>query len=348
MKTEAAVLVELGAPLALVELEVPSLKTGQVLVQILVSGVCHTQVLEARGHRGEDRYLPHCLGHEAVGIVRETGPGVSKVKADDTVILSWMKGAGLDGVGTQYRWGDRTVNAGGVTTFSRLSVVSENRLVRMPTGVRLDDAAVLGCALATGFGAVFNVARPMPGQSVAVFGVGRIGLSAVLAAAAAGCTPVVAVDVNDEKLKVASGLGATHAFHAEGALDRILRVCPGGVDVAVEASGRPSVMTSALRSVRSQGGAAVVVGNARHGESVQIDPREFNQGKRLLGTWGGDNWPDRDFARYGRLLTSGKIDLAPMTPRRYRLDQADEAMTDLEEGRAIRPLIVCSELGSAC
>ena len=343
MNTEAAILVELGQPLVLAELEIPPLENGQVLVEIQVSGVCRTQVMEWRGHRGEDRYLPHCLGHEAAGIVRETGPGVTKVAESDLVILSWIKGSGLDVAGVCYRWGDRTVNAGGVTTFSRLAVVSESRLVRRSPGVRLEDAAVLGCALATGFGAVFNVARPMVGDSVVVWGAGRIGLAAIVAASTMGCVPVIAVDREPEKLAVARRLGATHTFESEDALARVLDVCPGGVDVAVEASGLTDVMVAAVRSVRARGGSAVVIGNARHGQVMRIDPGEFNQGKRLLGTWGGDTVPDRDITRYCRLLESGLIDLTPMTQRRYRLDQATEALADLEAGRVVRPLIVMDE-----
>ena len=339
MKTEAAILVELGAPIEIGELTIPALKPGQALVEILISGVCHTQVLEWRGHRGEDRFLPHCLGHEAAGVVRERGPGVSKVKEGERVVLSWMKGSGFDVPGTQYEWGSRRVNAGGVTTFSRLTVVSENRLSPIPAGVELQDAAVLGCALATGLGSVINVAKAAPGQSAAVFGVGRIGLSAVLGAVAAGCTPVIAVDVNEAKLKIASRIGATHVFDTDGALARILEICPGGVDVAIEASGRPELMVTALGSVRAQGGSAVVVGNARYGEMMHLDPKELNLGKRLLGTWGGDNLPDRDFPRYCQLLRSGRITLDPLVPTMYSLERINDALIDLESGQAARPLI---------
>src|SRR4030095_10280615 len=117
IKTLAAVLVETGQPLALVELEIPALKPGQVLVEVSFSGVCHTQLLEARGYRGEDRFLPHCLGHEGSGIVRETGAGVTKVRRGDRVILSWMKGSGADVPGSTYAWNGRTVNSGAIATF---------------------------------------------------------------------------------------------------------------------------------------------------------------------------------------------------------------------------------------
>src|SRR5882724_3599700 len=127
MKTTAAVLVELGQPLELADLDIPVLKPGQALIEVAYSGVCHTQVGEARGHRGEDKFLPHCLGHEGSGVVREIGPGVSKVKPGDRAILSWIKGSGADVPGTVYDWNGRTVNAGGITTFATYSVISENR-----------------------------------------------------------------------------------------------------------------------------------------------------------------------------------------------------------------------------
>src|SRR5262245_18587964 len=126
MRTEAAILVELKQPLELVELEVPALKPGQVLVEIAYSGVCGSQVNEAMGLKGEDKWLPHCLGHGATGIVRETGPAVTKVKADDKVVLSWIRGSGVEAGGAVYRWGARNVNAGAVMTFQRHAVVSEN------------------------------------------------------------------------------------------------------------------------------------------------------------------------------------------------------------------------------
>ena len=348
MRTIAAVLVETGKPLVLVELEIPELKPGQVLVEIVFSGVCHTQVLECRGYRGKDPYLPHCLGHEGSGIVRDVGPGVTKVRVGDRVILSWIKGSGADVPGTVYRWGahpsagsGQGVNAGGITTLSGHSVISENRLTAMPEDVSMRDAAMLGCAVPTGLGAVFNTAQPKPGQSMAIFGSGGIGLCAVAGAAIAGCTPIIAVDILQDKLKLAEQMGATHLVHAAEVdpVEEVNRICLGGVDFAIEASGRPEVMLQALYSVRNQGGVAVVVGNARHGERVELDPRQLNMGKRLLGTWGGDNWPDRDFPRYCKLLSSGKLNLEPLLSKTYTLDEINEAIDDLETGKVVRPLI---------
>ncbi|MBI4179186.1 zinc-binding dehydrogenase [bacterium] len=341
MKTVSAVLVETGRPLELLDLDIPDLKPGQALVQVAFSGVCHTQALECRGHRGVDRFLPHCLGHEGSGIVHTAGPGVSKVKEGDRVILSWIKGSGADVPGSLYRLGSNPVNAGAITTFGTYSVISENRLTPLPEGVDLRPAALLGCAIPTGMGAVWNTARPRPGQSLAVFGAGGIGLCSVAAAKIAGCSPVIAVDVNAAKLEWAVKLGATHVIHAGQSDVRhdLSAISPGGLDFAIEASGRPEVMGLALDAVRPRGGTAVIVGNAPFGEKMELDPLQFNLGKRILGTWGGDNDPDRDFPRYARVIRDGRLNPDSLISKSYALRQINQAIADLEAGLVIRPLI---------
>ncbi len=153
MKTEAAVLVELAKPLVMAELEIPTLKPGQALVEIAYSGACGSQVNEVMGLKGEDKWLPHCLGHEGTGTVLETGSSVAKVKAGDKVVLSWIKGSGIEAGGTVYKCGAKTVNAGAVTTFQRHALVSENRLTLVPAGLSMEVAVLLGCAAPTGMGA---------------------------------------------------------------------------------------------------------------------------------------------------------------------------------------------------
>lgn len=341
MQTLAAILVETGKPLVLAQLEIPPLKPGQVLVEVAVAGVCHTQLLECDGHRGHDAYLPHCLGHEGSGVVRDVGSKVTKLAAGDRAILSWMKGSGADIASTVYRWDGRGVNAGGITTWSRHAVISENRLTKLADEIPMREAALLGCAAPTGLGAVLNTARPSRGASLAVFGCGGIGLCAVTGGVIAGCARIIAVDVSAEKLELARQMGATDDIQADlvDPVGEINRLCPGGVDVAIEATGRPGVMLQALHSVRSQGGTAVVVGNARHGERLELDPRQLNLGKRLLGTWGGDNRPDEDFPRYANLLAAGKLNLGPLVGRTYRLGEINQAVDDLRAGKSIRPLI---------
>lgn len=341
MKTETAVLRDTTQPLSIEELDVPQLKPGQVLVKISYSGVCHTQLSECRGRRGPDAFLPHCLGHEGSGIVVDVGPSVTKVKNGQRVLLSWMKGSGADVPGTIYGSALGNVNSGAITTFGRFSVISENRLTVLPDTISLKDAALLGCAVPTGIGAVMNTAQAQSGQSVVVFGAGGIGLCAVVGAAIAGCDPIVAVDVNPVKLTAATQVGATHTINAGDPdfVTNLKQITKSGFDVAVEATGRKEPMELALQVVRNQGGRAVILGNAVFGEKISIDPREFNAGKQLRGSWGGDNNPDRDFPKYFDYLQAGKLQLAPFQASVYSLSQVNQALDDLESGKVVRPLL---------
>lgn len=348
MKTTAAVLVEPNSPLEIAELEIPMLHRGQVLVEVEFSGVCHTQILEWRGYRGVDPYLPHCLGHEGSGTVLEVGEGVTKVNCGDQVILSWIKGDGISAGGSTYGWDGRSnVNAGPITTFNRKSIISEDCLTVIPSNYPLKTVALVGCALPTGLGAVLNVARPIPGQSIAIFGVGGIGLCATMAANISGCTPIIAVDLVPQKAELAKTVGATHAVDASQdlVLERVFHICPNGLDFAIEATGRPDVMGQAVESVRPQGGSVIIIGNARHGEVWELDPKQLNLGKRILGTWGGDSQPSRDYLKYCELAMENRLNLDPfLIPSTYPLYDINLAFADLELGRVIRPIIDLSTL----
>lgn len=341
MKTTAALLVQTGSPLVVVEIDTPALKPGQVLVEIAYSGACGTQVMEWRGDKGEDKWVPHCLGHEGTGTVLETGSAVTKVKAGDKVVLSWIKGSGIEAGGAVYAWGDKKVNAGGVTTFQRHAVVSENRLTLLPAELPMDVAVLLGCAAPTGMGAVYNVLKAQPGDAVAVFGTGGVGLHAVMAAALVGAMPVIAVDPNPTRRALAPLYGATHVIDPAGVdvLTEIKKIVPQGVDIAVESSGVPAAMEQAVNATRQQGGRAVVIGNARSGATLSLNPAVFNQGKSLMGTWGGDSVPDRDYGRFARLLGAGRFPVRNLLSRPYALEQADQALQDLASGKIGRPLI---------
>ena len=341
MKTEAAILVETGRPLEIASLTIPPQREGQVLVEIAYSGICGTQVLEVRGDKGEDRWLPHCLGHEASGIVRETGPGVTCVAVGDPVVLSWLKGPGIEAGGTAYDWNGRRVNAGAITTFQRLALVSENRITRLPDGLAMDLAVLLGCAAPTGIGAVANVLKATSGSSVAVFGVGGIGLHACMAAAFAGCAPVIAVDPNPDRRALAGAFGATHLIDpaAGDPVEAVRALVPGGVDAAVEATGNPLAMRQAMEGCHAQGGRAVVIGNARHDAVLTLSPALFNQGKSLLGTWGGDSRPERDFASFAELLAAERFPVRRLLSAPYSLAEVGQALRDLAAGRVGRPLI---------
>ena len=344
MQTEAAVLFELNQPLRRVRLDLPELKPGQVLVEVRYSGVCHSQLHELRGRRGPDRYLPHTLGHEGSGVVLEVGAGVKKVRPGDRVVLTWIKGQGAEVPSSGYHASDSgaAINSGPLSTFMRRTITCENRVVPLPPEMPLREAALLGCAVPTGAGVVFNSAAMPTGASLAVFGVGGIGLSAVLAARLQQASPLIAIDVVETKLSEALRLGATHAIDARqrDPLEAIREITDGkGVDFAIEAAGRRETMEAAFRSVRDQGGLCVLAGNLPHGERISIDPFDLIRGKRIAGAWGGATRPDEDLPRYARWFQEGRWPLADLISREYRLEEINAALDDLEQGRVLRALV---------
>ncbi len=341
---KAAVLCELNRPLAIESgIDIPLLKPGQVLVRVAYSGVCHSQLMEVRGRRGADPYLPHLLGHEGSGYVEDTGPGVSKVQRGDRVILGWIKGRGMEAGGTVYSRGERRINAGGVTTFNDHAVVSENRCVPVPAGVPMDIAVLFGCAIPTGAGIVTNTLCPAPGSSVAVFGLGGVGLSALMATGLYDCAAVIAVDVEDDKLALARDFGASATINArrQDPVAAIYELTGGrGVDGSIEAAGTTASIEQAFRAVRKGGGRCIFASHPPQGEQIQLDPYDLICGRHIEGSWGGGCDPDRDVPRFAELYRQGRLPLERLITQRYTLDQVNEALDDLEERKVGRPLIV--------
>ncbi len=294
--------------------------------------------------RGADAWLPHMLGHEASGVVEAIGHDVTKVRVGDRVILTWIRCSGIDAGGSTFESSIGLVNAGPVTTFSDFSVVSENRLVLLPDDVPMDLAVLFGCALPTGGGIVLNELKPTGGETLAIYGLGGIGLCALLvAAASARFSQIIAIDVMDDKLQFALELGATDAINAESVLSpitQILELTGGrGVDFAIDASGKGTVIEGAFDAVRRQGGLCVFASHPPAGTRISLDPFEMINGKQIRGSWGGACEPDRDVPLFAEMYRVGKLPLEKLISTRYRLEQINDALTDLAAGRLLRPLI---------
>ena len=338
---KAAILVEQNKPLLVSDVEIPALGPGQVLVKIEYSGICGKQIDEITGKRGEDPYLPHLLGHEAAGVVMEVGPGVRKVKRDDRVVLHWMKGSGMESATPRFMWNGTVANAGWVTTFSEYTVASENRLTPIDSDIKLDVASLLGCAVTTGLGIVFNNADLKPGQSIAVFGVGGVGLNVILGAALVNAYPIVAIDLVDHKLELARRFGATHTVNASISDPRAsLPELSGGrgFDVTVDTSGNTDVFQTAY-NVTSNTGRTIMAGVLHHERPITIDAFPLHFGRQIIGSHGGDTHTDVDIPRYASLYRLGKLKLDEQITHRYSLHQINEAMDMVQSGEAGRCLI---------
>ena len=342
---KAAILAEQHRPLIIAEVTLPALNVGQILVKIAWSGICGKQLEEINGRRGPDPYLPHLLGHEAGGAVVEIGPGVRKVKPGDHVVLHARRGSGIEAESPVYDWQGRRVNAGGITTFGAYSIISENRLTPIPHDVPLDVAALLGCAVTTGLGIVYNNLQLKPGQSIAVFGVGGVGLNVIQGAALVNAHPIVAIDVRADKLAQAERFGATHALDAfrSDLRDALLKLIgPARFDAAVDATGLAAVRELAYEMTGDKG--TMILGGVPHyADRLTIDALPLSFGKRRTGSYAGETNPDVEIPRYLRLYALGKLKLDEQISHRYPLERINEAIETVRSGQALRCLVSMQE-----
>ena len=365
MKARAAVLFEVGKGLELCEVDVAAPKAGEVLVRMAAGGVCHSDLHVMTGHLGAP--LPAVLGHEGSGVVADVGPGVTSVKAGDHVLPLWRLSCGdcefctdgrpaLCAAGTQVRMTGRLLDGStrfslggrevkhfaGVSSFAEYSVVPERAVLRIPGDLPLDRAALVGCAVITGVGAVINCARVKAGSSVAVFGTGGVGLNVVQGAALAGAERIIAVDLLDRKLDFARQFGATHTVNAKGGdpVAQIRELTGGrGVDYAFEVIGLPATMRQAF-DVLSKRGMAVVVGVSPFTAEVSVPVMSLVYEERVLtGSVYGSSRPRLDIPKLIDLYRAGRLKLDELLTRTYPFAQINEAYAALERGEVARSVV---------
>jgi Zn-dependent alcohol dehydrogenase len=372
MKTQAAVLRAVtdkrpytdSRPLAIEDVELGAPRAGELLVRIEAAGVCHSDLSVVDGSRV--RPLPMALGHEAAGVVEEVGPGVRDVKPGDHVVLTFVPSCGIcaecsagrpalclpaaaaNGAGTLLHGpsvlrgsdGKPIHHHVGVSGFARHAVVARESAVVVPSDVPLATAALFGCAVLTGAGAVLNTAGVRPGQSVAIFGLGGVGLAAVLGARVANAWPIVAVDPVPEKRKLALALGATHALSPEEAEKAMKDLTGGGAEVGFEAAGVPAVIEAAFRATR-RGGTTVSMGLPHPARTITLPALAFaGEGRTLVGSYMGSAAPQRDVPRYMALWKAGQMPVDRLQTATMPLDGVNEAFEALAAGRAVRQVLL--------
>lgn len=339
---KAAVLREIGKPLVIEDLALPRLSKGQVLIEMQLSAVCHSQQLEVAGRRGPDPYLPHLVGHEGVGVVADVGPGVKKVKVGDQVVLSWMRGLGQVADPVSYTSTRGKVSAGPIATFCETPVISEQCVTPITPPVSAEQAVLAGCAIPTGAGAVWNAMPAKKEGSICLIGMGGVGLAAVCGAVHAGWRQVVAVDLRASRMQAALQLGATHTIDAAGEdlQEAAARITQGrGFDLVLDCSGDTRAMETAVRVAKPRGGKVVIVGNAAAGETFRVDPLDLIRGVSLEGSWGGRVNPDLDIPRLIRLIQEGVFHLDLLMGKRFSLEEVNEAIRALSSGDPGRPIL---------
>ncbi len=348
MRTTAAIHVGTGQPLVVDEVDVPEPRPDQVIVNLAATGVCHSQL-----HQIADPAIPtpSILGHEATGFVTHVGADVRHVSEGDRVIVTWVSLEPLRGFPDQARPGvtyrGQPVDEVVVHAWARDVIALGRYVVPIGDDDPIDIGCIVGCAVLTGAGAVMNTASVRPGDSVAVFGVGGVGLSAVQMAAVLQAHPVIAVDLDDGKLEFARQFGATHLVNASHGdpVEAIAELTGGGADFAFDTIGVRATTEQILASVRAGGpgadnlgGMAVLVGIP--GPEMTIDPNLFVRGQRQFRGSLGASRPLRDFELFLRLHREGRFPLEKLVTRRYALEEINEACDDLRAGRILGRAIV--------
>jgi alcohol dehydrogenase len=373
MKIKAAVLNKTGAerpyavskPLSIEEVDLDLPGYGEVLVKIGAAGLCHSDLSTISGVR--PRPVPMAMGHEAAGTVEELGPGVTDLKKGDHVVLTFVPscghclpcaegrpalcepGAAANGAGTLLS-GERRLHRNGTlihhhlgcSAFAEYAVVSRRSLVKVDPELSFDEAALFGCAVLTGVGAVLNTAKVTPGSTVAVVGLGGVGLCSILGAVVAGARRIVAVDLLDEKLALAGSLGATDTFNAADpdCVQKVREATKGGVEFAFELAGSVKAMEFAYK-ITGRGGMTVTAGLPPAADTIPIPQVNLVAEERTVkGSYIGTCVPVRDLPRYVALYQQGRLPVDKLVSGRLKLDGINAAFDLLHEGKAVRQVIM--------
>ena len=357
---KAAVCYKYGEPLIIGEVNIDKPKEGEVKVRIVVASICHSDIHIIRGERVGS--VPVLAGHEASGIVEEVGSNVALVRAGDRVVVSLLRSCGycfycssgaphkceakwlLDDenrvntkIGQPIRVGLRT------GAFAEYVIVHESQLVQISDDIPFDHAAVLACGVITGYGAVVNTAQVKPGESVVVIGTGGVGLNSIQGAAISGAYPIIAVDILDNKLRAAKQFGATHTINTanEDTVEIVSELTLGhGVNYVFVGVGSTSAVSQALKLVRKRG-AVVIAGIPKTGETIPLIIDELVGGEwRIIGSSMGGTRLRTDIPRLVDLYKQGRLKLGELIQNRYPIEQINEAIEDMENGNAIKNVIV--------
>jgi len=362
MKIKAAVVREKAGPFRIEELDLDEPREDEVLVRVVGCGICHTDLV------ARDQYqpapLPAVFGHEGSGVVEKTGSRVTKVKPGDHVVLSYLScgvcalckqglptycsdflgcnfsAARSDGTPTMHKNGEVIHGVFfGQSSFATYALATERNVAKVRKDVPLEVLGPLGCGVQTGAGGVINALRPRAGSSIAIFGTGSVGVSAILGAVVCGCTPIIAVDINPERLRLAREFGATFAIDSDKTdpVEEILKITGTGVEYSLECVGIPKVLRQAVDAL-GRAGLCGLIGVAPMGSEVSLDMHSILNGRTVRGIVEGDSIPDIFIPQLIELYRQGRYPFDRMI-KFYPLDQINRAVEDTEKGRVLKAVV---------
>ncbi len=341
---KAAVLEQINGELVVGEVGVPEPQFGQALVKITASGICGSQLQEVAGNKGNAKFVPHLMGHEGSGIVEEVGPGVTKVKKGDKVVMHWRKGDGIESDFPTYTYKGKPMRSGKVTTLSEYSIVSENRVTPVPHDTPDELCALLGCGLSTALGTINEEANAKFGESVMIVGAGGLGVNLIKAAKLASTFPIIVLDIHENKRTVAESMGATLFINSKDQdvqeeMQKNLGIKE--VDVIIDTSGNKQAIEATI-PLLSGTGRYIMIGQPKPGESIELHTALHlfgGEGKSIRATQGGGFSPSRDIPRYVKLYKAGVLNIDGIITHRMKLDEINDAIALIRKGQAGRILI---------
>jgi len=351
MKVEAAIAVEAGKPLEIGEIELDGPKEGECLVRLAATGVCHTDAFTLSGDDPEGLF-PAILGHEGAGVIEEVGPGVRSLAVGDHVIPLYtpecreckfcLSGMMPDGTSRMTWRGQKLYHYMGTSTFAKATVVPEIALAKVRKDAPLDKVCLLGCGVTTGIGAVLNTAKVEPGSTVAIIGLGGIGLAVVQGAVMAGADRIICIDTNPKKFELAMQFGATECVNPKEVGDiegHIIDATDGGVDYSFECIGNVETMGMALRIAHKGWGESIIIGVAGAGQEIHARPFLLVTGRVWRGTaFGGTKGRTQVPGLVDRYM-NGRVKLDEMVSRTLPLEDINQAFDLMHEGEVIRSVI---------
>ncbi len=341
MKFKAAILVECKKPLLIDEISLNPLKEGQVLIKILKTGICRSQIFEIDGERGEDKWLPHLLGHEAIGLVIDIGKSVKKIKVGDQVIASWIRSKGISAEPAKYLLNNKIINGGQITTFSEYSVCSENTLIPFKEKYFNLIGPSLGCAIPTGYGITLSEEKIKNSKFIGISGLGGIGISALVGTKKNSKSKILSIDINEERLKEALCIGSDFIANPKklDLKEFVYDITNGNMlDILIECSGSIISLNNSLKLINNSG-LVKFASHPKSGELLTIDPFELIKGKRIEGSWGGSIKPDNDLNKIANDIKNNKLFINIMNQDIYKIEEINKAILDMKEGRVLRPIL---------
>ena len=336
---KAAFINQLNKPLTIRDnVSYENLKKGQVLVKIKYTGICGSQLYEIYGGRDNKKYIPHLLGHEATGIVIDYHHSVKKIKKNDRVILTWIKSDGVQAENPNYYYGNVKLNSGSITTFSSESIVSENRLIKLPKDISYRKGVILGCAFPTGAGMILNQVKKTKGKKIAFIGLGGVGVSALLTALNFNFKEIYAFDLDLKKIqKLKNEIGQKKInFNSFSNEDRIK--FKDYFDYAIETSGSIQGIEAGL-SIINNNGKLVFASHPKKGKKISIDPFELIKGKKIYGSWGGEVDYLKQKKTLFKIFKGIKNVEKIFMDNIYSFNNINRAISDLKSNKVLRPII---------